>query len=267
MEELCKDHNLLSKRNKTNGMIGQKRKRGTFQGIAIPGEKKAKSTTSTHQIEPTYEEWNLRDGGVVKLYPSFLSQEDANTLYEECKYSHDSNHMNWKQEEIRMFGKLIKSPRFTTFLGEVPGLTYKYSGTKKTSVQWSPLVKKAKELIEDLCGQTFNAVLLNLYEGDQSSIGWHSDDERDMPPGTIIASLSLGMTREFQLKHKDITGKIDKSNIDDYLSLDLGHGDLLIMGGTLQKFWKHQVPKLRAGTPTTPRINFTFRLVTSQSLQ
>lgn len=247
--------------------VGRKRKPRTFEGIVVPDEKKQKTQESTQPLNIQCKQWELRDGGIVKFYKSFMSEEDANILYEECKYSPTSNHINWNQEEIQMFGKRIKSPRFTTLLGEKPDLTYKYSGTKKTSVRWPPLVKKVKESIEDLCGQRFNIVLLNLYEGDQSSIGWHSDDERDMSPGSIIASLSLGMTRQFELKHKGVKGKVDKFNIDDYLSLNLGHGDLMIMGGSLQKFWKHQVPKLKPGTPTTPRINFTFRLVTCENFQ
>lgn len=242
-------------------ILGTKRKRATYHD-SEPQVPKVRKLD-----EPDLTTYEMRDGGVVELYKGFLPKSDADELYEESKFPSTSPHMNWNQEVIKMFGKSITAPRKTAFLGESDGLTYKYSGTCKESVTWSPLVESIKTRIEETCGHKFNVVLLNWYEDGSSYIGWHSDDEKDMPKGSKIASISVGMSREFCLKHKSCKGKIDTSNSDDYLSVTLDHGDLLVMGGTLQQFWKHQLPKLKKNTPSSPRINFTFRLVKSDVLK
>jgi alkylated DNA repair dioxygenase AlkB len=82
-------------------------------------------------------------------------------------------------------------------------------------------------------------------------MGWHSDDEKELGKNPIIASLSLGAVRNFQLKHKT----------DSALkyALALEHGSLLIMKGSTQEFWKHQLPKTKK--EISPRINLTFRTI------
>ncbi len=82
-------------------------------------------------------------------------------------------------------------------------------------------------------------------------MGWHRDNEKELGPEPVIASISFGQTRPFILRHtKDKTLK---------LSLDLTHGSLLLMSGTTQTFWEHALPKRTC--LMSPRINITFRLI------
>jgi len=93
-------------------------------------------------------------------------------------------------------------------------------------------------------------VLLNYYRNGRDSNGWHSDDEPELGDNPVIASLSLGAPRDFQLRSKR-----DKS-LKQTLSLE--HGSLLVMRGTTQRCWQHQIPK-RANAAS--RINLTFRTI------
>jgi len=79
-------------------------------------------------------------------------------------------------------------------------------------------------------------------------MGWHSDDEPELGQDPVILSLSLGQSRRFDLKHKQLNTQ---------LSLELNDGDLLVMGGTCQRFWQHRVPKQTR--LEAERFNLTFR--------
>ncbi len=90
---------------------------------------------------------------------------------------------------------------------------------------------------------------LDRYRDGQDSVGWHADNEPGLSPDPVIASLSLGAVRRFQLKHRtDRTGRV---------TLDLPHGSCLVMRGKTQQCWLHQLPKTRAKVGR--RINLTFR--------
>lgn len=199
------------------------------------------------------------EGEIIDLYPRFLSEELAASVLEECKYPLESEHLNWADEHINMFGKQILCPRKTAFLGKEAGLRYRYSGKTMTSVQWSPLVAELANMIALQTGQLFNVCLLNYYRDGNDYLGFHSDDERDMPTGSIIASISLGETREFLFRRK--------ANKKQQLLYLLMNGDLLIMGGTTQQLWQHSLPKAAKGTRKGARLNFTFRLVKEQYLK
>lgn len=103
--------------------------------------------------------------------------------------------------------------------------------------------------IETTCETRFNSVLLNLYRDGQDSMGLHSDDEPELGPDPLIASLSLGAGRRFVLRHKTLTGKRH--------TLRLAHGSLLLMAGRTQHAWKHGLPKTKSVAEA--RINLTFR--------
>ena len=89
-----------------------------------------------------------------------------------------------------------------------------------------------------------------MYRNGQDSNGWHADDEKELGQNPIIASLSFGATRRFDLKHKLTNERI---------SFELNSGSLLVMGGEMQHFWKHQIPKQKK--IDEPRINLTFRKI------
>ena len=82
-------------------------------------------------------------------------------------------------------------------------------------------------------------------------MGWHSDDEPELGGNPTIASLSLGGTRRFLLRHK--------RRAHSPVEIPLGHGALLIMRGPTQAHWQHQVPKTRR--PCALRLNLTFRCI------
>ena len=116
---------------------------------------------------------------------------------------------------------------------------------------WSLLLQKIKTEVEKVAETNFSTVLLNYYRDGKDSNGWHADDEKELGLNPIIASVSFGAERVFQLKHK--TDTLQKK------SINLQHGSLLLMKGTTQHFWKHQIPK--TAKPIGSRINLTFRLI------
>ncbi|HLM54443.1 MAG TPA: alpha-ketoglutarate-dependent dioxygenase AlkB, partial [Pseudoxanthomonas sp.] len=97
----------------------------------------------------------------------------------------------------------------------------------------------------------FNSVLANLYRSGRDAMGWHSDDERELGPEPVIASLSLGAARRFVLKSRH-----DPTLKREFV---LPHGSLLVMAGQTQRHYRHCLP--RTAKPTGERINLTFRQV------
>ncbi len=156
----------------------------------------------------------------------------------------------WRQESIHMFGRLVKLPRLTAWYGD-KGTTYTYSGITSVPHPWTESLKDLKARVERACAASFNSVLLNLYRDEKDSVSWHSDDEPELGASPTIASVSLGETRRFELKHKQ--------NSVDRVKLNLTNGSLLTMRGTTQSEWLHQVPKEKFACK--PRINLTFRQI------
>ncbi|EKO3485736.1 alpha-ketoglutarate-dependent dioxygenase AlkB [Vibrio fluvialis] len=155
--------------------------------------------------------------------------------------------LDWQQEAITLFGKSVLQPRLQAWYGDK---AYTYSGLTMLPKAWSPMLADLKQRCELLAGQAFNSVLANLYRDGQDSMGWHQDNEPELGQQPVIASLSLGETRRFVLRHLHSKEKFE---------LPLSHGSLLIMAGNTQHFWQHCVPKtVRA---LEPRINLTFRLI------
>lgn len=154
----------------------------------------------------------------------------------------------WHQEEIIVFGKKYPEPRETAWYGD-QGTTYTYSGITHTPKPWTPVLSEIREKVENETQERFNSVLLNRYRNGQDSVAWHADDEPELGENPVIASVSLGQTRRFQLRHKFLSKKTT--------SLELHHGDLLVMSGQTQHFWEHQVPKTKQDI--SARLNLTFR--------
>jgi len=157
----------------------------------------------------------------------------------------------WRQETIVLWGKVHLQPRLSAWYGDA-GCVYSYSGRTFEPHPWSDTLLRIKEDIEQATAHRFNSVLLNLYRDEHDSMGWHSDDESELGPEPVIASLSLGATRTFRLRHR--TKKTVKP-----IALALSGGSLLVMAGTTQRFWRHAVDKERA--PVGARINLTFRTI------
>ena len=111
---------------------------------------------------------------------------------------------------------------------------------------------RLKDRVEEKVNLNFNSVLANLYRNGQDYVSWHSDDEKELGKNPTIASVSFGATRRFLLRHRS------NKNLET-VDLSLGHGSLLIMKGSTQHYWKHQVPK--TAKVKTERINLTLRVV------
>lgn len=156
----------------------------------------------------------------------------------------------WRQDEIKIFGRMILQPRLTAWLGD-PGASYRYSGLTMTPGPWTPVIHALKTAVESHTKGTFNSALINRYRTGMDSMGWHRDNEPELGPTPLIVSLSLGGNRLFKIRHyrnKSLTADIQ-----------LEDGDLLIMSGAMQSHWEHSLPKTRR--PVSERINITFRSV------
>ncbi len=145
-----------------------------------------------------------------------------------------------------MYGKTIPVPREECLYGD--DLRYAYRGGLVKALPWPEFLFEARERIQALSGHSLNFAVGNRYLSGRDSIGWHSDDFAQIGTRPAIASLSLGGTRRFKIKHK-VTGEIF-----DY---DLTSGTLLIMLPGCQEDWLHAVPKTHRAVEE--RINWTFR--------
>lgn len=189
-------------------------------------------------------EFNLPDAEVI-YYPAFLESNNATLLYEQLL-----SETPWQSDSITLFGKTHPQPRLTAFYG-ADDLSYSYSNIKMLANAWSNALLQLKIEIEQKASTTFNSVLLNLYRDGKDSNGWHADDEKELGINPIIASLTLGSERFFHLKHI--------KNPERKCKIKLEHGSLLLMKGSTQHFYKHQIPK--TVQPVAPRINLTFRTI------
>ena len=105
----------------------------------------------------------------------------------------------WRQEIATIMGRRVPIPRLTAWHGEAG---YVYSGIAMPPAAWTPPLLELKRCAEAHAGQAFNSVLLNLYRDGRDSVSWHADNEPGLGRNPVIASLSLGATRRFQLKHR-----------------------------------------------------------------
>ena len=155
----------------------------------------------------------------------------------------------WRTATLTIAGQKRPLPRLQCWMAD-QGRSYSYSGLKLTPHPWNPDVLRVKARLEQLCEHSFNSVLLNCYRGGSDSVSWHADDETELGPNPIVASVSLGAERTLEFKPK-LNFTTPKKQIV------LGNGSILIMGKTIQNNWLHQLPKI-SGT-IDPRISLTFR--------
>jgi alkylated DNA repair dioxygenase AlkB len=178
--------------------------------------------------------------GIVRLHEDALAEADARRLFDELMAV-----TPWRHEIATVMGRRVPIPRLTAWHGEVG---YVYSGIRMTPAPWNAPLLEIKAAAEACAGQAFNSVLLNLYRDGRDSVSWHADNEPGLGRNPIIASISLGAARRFQMKHRQREARVE---------LDLPSGSCLVMAGATQHHWLHQVPK--TNRPAGPRINLTFR--------
>ena len=182
---------------------------------------------------------------VFEFYPNFFNKEEADLLYEKILAE-----TPWQQDDITIFGKKIAQPRLTCLFGN-EGKPYSYSGITMQPNPWNTTLIYIKDKIEQTAEKNFTTVLANLYRNEKDSNGWHADNEKELGRNPIIASVSFGEERKFQLKHN--------TNPEAKITLNLNHGSLLLMKEGSQVYYKHQIPK--ATQPKKARINLTFRTI------
>ncbi|MBP2617873.1 alpha-ketoglutarate-dependent dioxygenase AlkB family protein [Chryseobacterium jejuense] len=181
---------------------------------------------------------------LLEYREGFLSKEEADLLKSQLLET-----VPWEQRTQKMYDKMVLTPRLTAWYGDS-----KYNDSeedKKPTNPWTPELLSLKDRIEKEFGCQFNGVLLNLYRNQNDSVAWHRDKESRYGKRPVIASISLGQTRNFDFRKKD--------HHQSKYSLPLPHGSLLIMKGDLQENWEHRIAK--SIIPMKERFNLTFRLI------
>ncbi|GAB3239468.1 alpha-ketoglutarate-dependent dioxygenase AlkB [Hymenobacter seoulensis] len=184
----------------------------------------------------------------LALDTEFLAPAQAAALLAE--FTQD---IHWEQQPIKLFGRDVLQPRLTAWYGDADA-RYRYSGLQLEPQPWTSALLRLREQVELAAGTGFNSVLLNLYRTGQDSMGWHADNEPELSPAPVIASVTLGATRTFRLKPRD-----GQRTPHAPVSLSLTSGSLLLMRGTTQQHWLHALPK--TARPVAPRLNLTFRQI------
>jgi alkylated DNA repair dioxygenase AlkB len=180
----------------------------------------------------------------VDLAPDWLPRDEADALLASLLDT-----LPWEVHRIRMFGRQVDSPRLSAWIGDAEA-AYRYSGTRFVPHAWPVSLRTLRDRVAAACDTPFNSVLANLYRNGADRMGWHSDDESELGPAPVIASVSLGAARTFRFRPRAGGPAV---------AVDLPHGSLLRMAGATQRLYKHELPaRLRVDAP---RINLTFRQV------
>ena len=175
------------------------------------------------------------DHGDVTYIPQFLDRATADALVLEL-----SADTRWHADSRMMYGKRVLVPRETAGRGE------------KMAQPWTPTLERVRAMIEEHTRTTYDYCFLNRYRNGNDAVAWHGDRDGGRDARLVITSLSLGATRTFQLRPKK-----DSGLRHDPISVDVTHGDLVVMAGDTQLYWEHRVP--REPRIAGERLNVTFR--------
>lgn len=181
--------------------------------------------------------------GTVTLYPHFFETE-AQVWFFELK-----ENLVWKEEKLLMFNKQVTCPRLIDWSGD-KGVNYAYSKNNHLATSWHPCLLLIKQKIETYLNESFNFVLCNYYRDGQDYMGWHDDGEKALGKMPVIASVSLGAERQFELRQKQTKATVKVTLIS---------GSLLVMSDSTQVYWQHRLPK--DSKCQQARINLTFRKI------
>lgn len=183
----------------------------------------------------------------IHLVPNFIDSKEADWMFEMLLQE-----IPWRQRTHIRQDISFEEPRLTSWYGELP---YTYSRlTMQANPDWHPLLAMLKDRIEDFTKETFNSLLCNLYRNEKDSVDWHSDDEPPLGKNPVIASLSFGACRMFEMRKKPLP---EEYTYVQRVRIPLDHGTLLMMEGATQEDWQHRVPKDYHSRDA--RINLTFR--------
>jgi alkylated DNA repair dioxygenase AlkB len=180
---------------------------------------------------------------LIEYRPSIFTTEESNRLMEAF-----IKEVPWEQKSQLMYGKEVITPRLTAWFGDA-GVDYSLTGKSREPLPWSPELLLIKNKIEPFADAKFNSVLLNYYRDGNDSVSWHTDNDGIPGKNWIVASVSFGQPRRFDIRYRD-------DHAVKY-SVMLENGSYLLMKGGFQEKWQHQVPKEKSAI--LPRINLTFR--------
>jgi alkylated DNA repair dioxygenase AlkB len=202
------------------------------------------SMINTKIVESENTVFSLPDAEIT-FYPNFFDKVQSDLMFRTL-----SNEIKWRADKIKLYGKEFELPRKTAWYGETEKI-YTYSGIQMLAESWTPTLLKIKNEIEKVADVTFNSTMMNLYRNGNDGISWHTDAEPELGKNPVIGSVSFGQTRRFMLRHRH--------NKELKFEIELTHGSFLLMGGSTQHFWQHQIPKTSKNIDA--RINLTFRTI------
>ena len=184
----------------------------------------------------------------IRVEEDFFNSADSNKLLKKF-----ISKLPWESMIIKMFGKDTKIPRLQCWIGD-EGCEYRYSGKQLNRQIWSPDLIMIRKKIYEKLKIDFNSVLANYYRDGKDSMGWHSDDEKELGPDPTIASISFGSERDLVFRNK-----ITKETI----AIPQTNGCLILIDGKTQKNWQHSIKKTQK--VIGPRINLTFRNIINKN--
>jgi alkylated DNA repair dioxygenase AlkB len=175
----------------------------------------------------------LGRGAWVDLLPGWLS--GSGSLFDDLQAQ-----VPWRAERRQMYERVVDVPRLVCFYGDADPLPH-------------PDLVTAREFLDahyrPELGEPFTTAGLCLYRDGRDSVAWHGDTiGRSKTEDTMVAIVSLGSPRSFLLRPRGGGATIRHQ---------LGHGDLLVMGGSCQRTWEHAIPK--TARSVGPRISVQFR--------
>ena len=182
--------------------------------------------------------------GSALLIRNFLGTERANRSFDELMIE-----VPWTSHDLVLFGRKVAEPRLSAWIAD-SGVAYRYSGVTRPPLPWTTTLAEIRDECNRATTLNFNSVLANLYRSGDDAMGWHADDEPELGPEPVIASVSLGEERRFDFRHR-ITGET--------VSVVLPHDSLLVMSGPTQAHWMHRIARTKKSHAA--RINLTYRYV------
>lgn len=196
-------------------------------------------------LRPAVEHIEL-PGAELRFVPRLFDPAGADRLFAELNQT-----TAWRHDTVQMYGRRLPVPRLMAWYGERRA-SYSFSGLSLEPAAWCPALLEVKAAVEAETEMVFNSALANLYRDGRDSVAWHADDETELGPAPVIASVSFGATRTFQLR------RVDDHRVRH--DVELTPGSLLVMAGRTQHHWQHRIAK--TAKPIGPRINLTFRHTT-----
>ncbi len=176
----------------------------------------------------------LTRGAWVDVRPGWLAGADE-------LFAHLHEHVPWQAERRQMYDHVVDVPRLTCFYGEGDPVPHPVLDDARDAL--------SRHYLPEL-GEPFRTAGLCLYRDGRDSVAWHGDRiGRSRDSDTMVAILSVGTPRPLVLRPRGGGGS---------RRFSLGHGDLIVMGGSCQRTWDHAIPK--TARPVGPRISIQFRV-------